>query len=159
MNKKVLLLLPIVLILSITLVSPIFASAFIPMDVDIKPGSWPNPINPKSKGVLTVAILGTEDFDVMTIDPETVRLFFEGAEGEAEPLRWSYEDVSRSDDTNGDGFVDLVLKFKTQDLVMFTITEYMGETIDLIISGNLKREFDGASFLGQDEVLILGKNS
>jgi len=36
---------------------------------DIKPGSCPNPINRNKKGVLPVAICGTEDFDVTTIDP------------------------------------------------------------------------------------------
>jgi hypothetical protein len=42
--------------------------------VDIKPGSCPNPINLKGKGVLPVAICGTEDFDVKTIDPESILL-------------------------------------------------------------------------------------
>jgi hypothetical protein len=46
----------------------------IPVFVDIKPASWPNPFQLKSKGVLPVAICGTEDFDVTTIDPETIRL-------------------------------------------------------------------------------------
>ena len=37
--------------------------------LDIKPGSCPNRINTMSKGVLTVAILGTGDLDVTEIDP------------------------------------------------------------------------------------------
>ena len=37
--------------------------------INIKPGSYPNSLNVKSKGVLPVAILGTAVFDVMTIDP------------------------------------------------------------------------------------------
>ncbi|MFW6186237.1 MAG: LamG-like jellyroll fold domain-containing protein, partial [Halobacteriota archaeon] len=87
--------------------------------VDIKPGSCPNPLNLKSKGVLPVAILGTEDFDVSDIDPVTVKL-----EGVA-PLRWSYEDVSTPyegelcgcNDLNGDGYTDLSLKFDVKELV------------------------------------------
>src|SRR4030042_5245628 len=44
--------------------------------VDIKPGSCPNPMNVKSRGVLPVAILGTAEFDVTTIVPESIQLFY-----------------------------------------------------------------------------------
>jgi hypothetical protein len=56
--------------------------------VDIKPGSCPNPLNVKSSGVLPVAILGTRDYDITTIDPTSIRL------AGVEPLRSSYEDVA-----------------------------------------------------------------
>jgi hypothetical protein len=75
------------------------------IDIDIKPGSFPNSINLKNKGVIPVGILGSEDFDVTTIDFETVR--FAGAMPQDKAP--SYEDV------NGDGFTDLVLHFTTQD--------------------------------------------
>jgi hypothetical protein len=42
--------------------------------IDIKPQSFPNPLNVKSKGVLPVAILGTEDFDVSEIDVSSILL-------------------------------------------------------------------------------------
>ena len=42
--------------------------------LDIKPGSYPNPINPSSRGVVPVAILGSEGFDVRTIDAATIEL-------------------------------------------------------------------------------------
>ena len=58
--------------------TPIIAVA-----VDIKPGSCPNPLNVKSKGVLPVAVLGTEEFDATQMDPASVRL--EGVP----PLRWA----------------------------------------------------------------------
>ena len=58
------------------------------VDVDIKPTSCPNPLNVKSGGVLPVAILGTEDFDVAEIDASTVQL------AGVSPLRWSIEDVA-----------------------------------------------------------------
>ena len=41
-------------------------------NVDIKPKFCPNPFNIASNGFLTVAILGTEDFDVYEIDPDYV---------------------------------------------------------------------------------------
>lgn len=47
----------------------------IEVEVDIKPGSCPNPINLKKKGVTPVAIVGSTDFDpVATIDVNTIML-------------------------------------------------------------------------------------
>ena len=40
--------------------------------IDIKPGSFPNSINPKNKGVIPVAILTTATFDATTVDPLSV---------------------------------------------------------------------------------------
>jgi hypothetical protein len=84
------------------------ASAPEPVEVaiDIKPGSFPNSINPKSKGVIPVAILTTATFDATTVDPTTV-LF--GATGtEAAPVHSALQDV------DGDGGTDLLLHFETQ---------------------------------------------
>jgi hypothetical protein len=44
------------------------------VQVDIKPGSCPNPLNPKSKGVVPVAIVATEDFDPTTVDVGSILL-------------------------------------------------------------------------------------
>src|SRR4030043_264286 len=78
--------------------------------VDIKPMSWPNPLNVRDKGLLPVAILGTEDFDVTQIDPATILL--EGVS----PLRWALQDVGTEGDPllGPDGFIDLTLKFDAQ---------------------------------------------
>lgn len=136
------------------------------VSVDIKPGSWPNPINLGSKGVISVAICGTDEFDVLTVDPASIRLTIEDLEGEVAPLRWSYEDVATpytgeeggGHALTGDGFIDLVLKFDTQELVnTLILTYHIGETIPLIIKGNLKEENGGAPLKGQDFVRILGK--
>lgn len=132
--------------------------------VDIKPGSCPNPINTKSNGVLPVAILGTDDFDVTTIDPASVRLTREGYNCSVAPLRWAYEDVATPflgelcccHDLNGDGIMDLTLKFKTQEVKMLiTLPDDKGETFPLTIIGNLLEEFDGTAFYGQDCVWVL----
>ena len=75
--------------------------------IDIKPGSFPNSINPKSKGKIPVAILTTDSFDATIVDPTTV-LF--GATGtEAAPVHSALEDV------DGDGDTDMILHFKTQE--------------------------------------------
>ena len=46
----------------------------LPVEIDIKPGSCPNSWNRESNGVLPVAILGTEDFDVTQIDVSSVTI-------------------------------------------------------------------------------------
>lgn len=77
---------------------------FLTVPIDIKPGGFPNSINLKSKGVVPVAILGTSTFNVVEVDVNTIR--FAGAP----PEKFSYEDA------NSDGLVDLVLRFRTEDL-------------------------------------------
>jgi len=133
--------------------------------VDIKPGSWPNPINKRSKGVIAVAICGAEDFDVTTIDPETVEITMEGLEVGVSPLRWSYEDVATpyegepggGHDLEGDGYLDLVLHFKTQEVVstLGLCDYYHGEVIPLMITGNLFEAYNGTPIQGSDYIRIL----
>jgi hypothetical protein len=128
--------------------------------VDIKPGSCPNPLNVTSKGVQPVAVMGTADFDVTTIDPATIRLTREGFEdvGVA-PLRWAYEDVATPFEgqlcgchaLNGDGLMDLTLKFDTQALVnALKLGDVSGQTIKLTLTGKLREEFGGTPIKGED---------
>jgi len=74
------------------------------IDIDIKPGGNPNNINLKSKGVVPVAALTTNDFNAGEIDPGTVK--FAGAK----PVRCKLCDV------DGDGNDDMLFHFKTQEL-------------------------------------------
>lgn len=94
------------------------------MEIDIKPGSDPNSINLKSKGVVPVAVLTTDDFDATTVDPGTVRF----GPGEAEAVHWALEDV----DEDGDN-IDMILHFKTQETGIKagdTEATLIGETYD-----------------------------
>jgi hypothetical protein len=77
------------------------------VEIDIKPGSDLNSINLKSKGVVPVAVLSTNDFDASTIDPDTDTVLFAGAK----PERWTMEDV------DNDGKDDMLFHFKTQELL------------------------------------------
>lgn len=138
----------------------------IPVKIEIKPGSCPNPLNVKSKGVLPVAVLGTEKFDVTQIDLSTVLLTREGVEGGVAPLRWSYEDVAtpfegepcECHNLTADGYVDLTLKFDTQKMVTtLKLGEVVGQTIRLTLTGNIKKENEngGTPIMGQDCIWVL----
>jgi hypothetical protein len=140
----------------LTLLSNPPTSAEIPVEFDIKPGANPNRLNLKSKGVFPVAILGTEGFDVTMIDPSTIRLTRDGVEGVA-PLRWSYEDVaSPVGGEVGDGYMDLTLKFDTEELVeILGLRDDAGTTIELTLTGYLLEEYGGTKITGTDSLLVL----
>jgi hypothetical protein len=74
--------------------------------VDIKPGSDPNSINPRNRGVIPVAILTTDSFDAVTVDPNTVLFGWAGTE--TAPVHFGLEDV------DGDGNTDATFHFTTQ---------------------------------------------
>jgi parallel beta-helix repeat protein len=124
--------------------------------VDIRPGSNINPLNPKSQGVLPVALLGTEDFNVAEIDPGSVML------EEVYPLRWSIEDIATPVEQverctcaaeEPDGFEDMTLKFSTQDIVAVLPEVTVGEKIILTVTGTLA---GGEPFEAHDCILIRG---
>jgi hypothetical protein len=128
------------------------------VEIDIKPRSCPNPLNVKSKGVLSVAILGSEDFDVYTIDPASI--FLNGVP----TIRSSLEDVATplSDanececSTEGpDGYLDLTLKFETQKIVEAIGEVDHGDELVLELTGVLS---DETLIEGSDCVIIRGKH-
>ena len=75
--------------------------------IDIKPGSDPNAINLRSKGVVPVVILSTADFDATMVDPMTVAFGPAGA--------MPVHEGGHIEDVNLDGALDLMLHFLTQD--------------------------------------------
>ncbi len=108
----------------------------IPVIIDIKPGSEPNSINLKSRGVVPVAVLSTEDFDASTVDPITVKF------ADASPVKYRMEDVDL------DGDLDLLLHFRTQDL---NLNE---NSTEATLTG---RTYQGKDIQGTDSVRIVGK--
>lgn len=111
------------------------------MQIDIKPGSWPNSFNIKQKGVLPVAVLTTDSFDATTLDPVTVH-----ANG-VSPLKWSEEDV------DNDGDVDLILHYNSQEIAATLVGED-GDSVPCYITGFT---VDGLEYKGADQLRILKK--
>lgn len=109
------------------------------VDIDIKPGSYPNSINLKSKGKIPVAILTTDTFDAATVDPTTVRFGATGAG--AFPVHFALEDV------DDDGDYDLILHFKTKETGI-----QCGDAFAFLI-GNT---FNGQAIKGADSIRTLG---
>lgn len=142
--------------------------------LDVKPQSCPNPFNvkwldqldngqgggakAKKGGVLPVAIVGSEHFDVMDIDVATILL-----EGVA-PLRWNYEDVTSPVESTdecacnreqGDGWMDLTLKFSRQEIAGTFGSVMDGDVLILTLTAEL---LDGTPFEASDCVIIRAKD-
>jgi len=116
------------------------APVIIPITIDIKPGSYPNSINPNSGGVIPVAILTTDDFDASSVNPETVALEGEGARGKGKSGRYgSMEDV------DGDGDLDLVVQIEN-------VIEWDPEATEATLTGET---YDGIAIQGMDTVNIV----
>jgi hypothetical protein len=109
----------------------------IDVTIEIKPGNSINPVNPKSKGNIKVAILTTEDFDASLVDASTLSF----GRGEALPVTY------RLDDIDLDGDWDLVLKFHTME------TGIVCGDVNVTISGQM---LDGTSINGTDSVHTVG---
>lgn len=84
-----------------------------PLEIDIKPGSFPNPIKLTSRGVIPVAILSTEAFDATTVDPASV--CFGDAEDASERDCSEAHGRGHIQDVDGDADLDLVLHFERRE--------------------------------------------
>ena len=136
---------------------PSLLTETVTVPLDIEPQSCPNPINVKSKGVQWVAILGSDTLNVRDIDIETILL-----EGVA-PIHLSYKDVAApvTDEadcackkSHSDGFMDLKMKFKTQQIVGALGQVEDGQEWLMQITGSL---YDGTEIEGTDCIIIKKK--
>ncbi len=111
--------------------------------IDVKPGSFPNPINLKATGNIPVAILSRPDFlAAEVVDRASLTFGRTGDEKSLLPGKVQPEDV------NGDGLLDLVCHFGNQ-----TAGFQVGDT-----RGVLKgKTLEGRPFLGMDSVVIVGQ--
>ena len=147
-----------------TMTLPELSDLQLEVAVDIKPNSCPNPLRVGSRGVLPIAIVGTQDFDVSQIDPASVQL--EGVS----PLRWSLEDVTTpfypmtgKEDLNDcsidgpDGRMDLTLVFDTQELSGVLGDANHADVLVLKLQGALLEDFGATPIVGEDVIVILRK--
>ncbi len=114
----------------------------IPVIIDIKPGGFPNSINPKSNGKIPVAILSNAGFLAPTmIDPSTLTFGHTGSEHSLASCH--------PEDVNGDGLVDLVCQFYTSKAA-FQASDTQG-----ILEG---KTFAGSPVFGTDSISIVPSN-
>jgi probable HAF family extracellular repeat protein len=109
--------------------------------IDIKPGSYPNSINPKSKGKIPVAILSTEGFDAPSqVDRDSLTF---GSTGDESSLAFCNR---KGEDINGDRLKDLVCHFYTED------TGFLCGDTEGVLKG---QTLDGTLIEGRDSVRIV----
>jgi hypothetical protein len=124
---------------------------FLTVGTDIAPGGAPNAVNLKKKGSLPVAILSTSTFNATLVDVSSVRLGDgDGNDTPAEKQKGRY--VTRMEDVNKDGLMDLVVSFNVQDLI--SNGDLTASTTALVIRG-----FQGTgtcvNFRGTDTVVVV----
>lgn len=148
--------------------------------MDIKPGSCPNQLNRRSRGVLPVVLLGSSDFDVSQVDIFTlVMTRADGVGGSVSPHEGppgphttisdvatpgasgdeSEEDCACNDNlAEEDGLDDLNMKFKTIEVVEMLELDQSehAETIELVIHGLM---LDGSNFSASDCIRVMPMKS
>ena len=110
------------------------------MDIDIKLGSDPNCFNSDGHGIIPVAILGSDIFDVTLVNPTTLTL-----DSQTVKTKGNGDAQANIEDVNDDGFDDLVVKIIDDD---GTYVEGIGTAT---LTGEL---FDQAPIEGSDSICI-----
>lgn len=127
-------------------VDTIVPEAVLMVEIDIKPGSYPNAINLDSHGLTPVAILSTAEFDGGSVDPVTLDLA-----GAAVAVRGKGKLMAHEEDVDGDGLVDLLVQVVTGDIDP-GLLQQDGDTIHAVLTGST---YDGQDFTGVDEIRIV----
>ena len=126
--------------------------------IDIEPGVCPSTFDPRMQDLVTVALLGTDHFKVRDVDEAS--LYLENAV----PVRVQYQDVSQPGDgvdcpcSSGgrDGYEDIVLLFRIQDLFVDVNGLYGSDSQQLTLTGSLKT---GAAFEATNCVVVSSSTS
>lgn len=120
---------------------------FIAVNISIKPpAAAPVPISPGDRGATPVAILGSSTFDASTVDVSSV-LLGPGNAAVFGPGSPSFNGQMDLEDVNNDGFPDLVLHFRSQQIgVQCTDTS-------LLLTGKTQ---NGTAIRGTEAIQITG---
>jgi hypothetical protein len=110
------------------------------IDIDVRPGSTHNDINPRSAGNIPVAILGSREFDALQVDVSTVSFGPGAAPAISE---------GRVEDVDGNGFADVVLRFSTH------AANFACSDTDAVLTGET---FSGEPFTRIDSIRTVGCN-
>jgi hypothetical protein len=113
-----------------------------PVNIDIKPGSDSNCVNNNGHGVIPVAILGSETFDVSNVDNTSLTL-----DGFAVRMRGNKGPLCNFEDSNGDGVTDLVCLFEDS-----TPDNWTEGTSTATLVGEL---MNGMPIVGTDSICIV----
>lgn len=111
------------------------------VEIDIKPGSETNCFNINGHGVIPVAILGNEGFDVSSVAQSTLKFG-----GLAVRVRGNRNPQCGVEDSNADGFADLVCQFQ-DDAGMWEAGED-----EATLTGEL---LDGSAIRGTDAICLV----
>jgi len=142
-------------------------------NLDFKPGSCPNPFNAhlydwaeegsqeKKGGITTVALLGTDDFDVGDVDVSTIRL--EGVAPLSTGGGVKVQDVGgpggggecACPERQKDGYDDLTMKFQSQDIAIGIMRGSHRDVHSVTMVGQL---LNGTWFCAEDCVTLVGDN-
>ncbi len=136
--------------------------------LDIKPGSCPNSYNRNSHGVLPVALVGSESFDLSQVDLDSLLLVRTDGEGGSVAPNFgppgphpTIDDVATPFEgeecdchsATGDGIDDLMMHFQTDDVVaILDLNSFPpGAFVPLTLTGTL----DGSEFEVDDCVRLV----
>lgn len=116
------------------------------VDVDILPADDPNllTVNMEGKGRLPIAILGSEEVDVTTIDLSSLNMAGVGL-----PVR-----TPVIEDTNEDGHLDIVMHFSRRDVIANLELELLdcdGSVVEVTIDGAMPC---GLAVTGSDDLVL-----
>ena len=111
------------------------------VSIDIKPGSDPKCFNSHEDGAIPMAILSSADFDAAQVDSTTIAL-----DGQGVRVVGKGNAQAHIEDSNGDGFDDLVVQIREQD---GTYAE--GDTIATITG----ETFNGTHIVVTDSICIV----
>jgi hypothetical protein len=112
------------------------SSPSLQVGIDIKPENGTNPVNPRSRGVIPVGILGSDTFDVADVDVSTLAFGPNGA-----PL--AHRNGPHVKDANHDGIDDLLGHFNTEE------SGIAPGDVEACVTGEL---LDGTPFQGCDSI-------
>jgi len=113
----------------------------LPVNIDIKPGSYTNSINLYSKGKVPVAILSSGTFDARTVNISTINFAGAGVN-----LKRNGMPMVGIEDVNGDSLLDMIVHINTEALQL-TLTDTEG-----LLEG---KTIGGTPIRGTDSVRIL----